>query len=311
VPIGRPIANTQLYILDRTMQPVPIGVAGELHIGGVQVAAGYLNRPELTAEKFIPDPFSTSPAARLYKTGDLCRYRTDGSIEFLGRLDLQVKLRGFRIELGEIEAVLGHHPAVRQGVVVAREDVPGDKRLVAYVVPVDSSALDPGELRGFLQKQLPDYMVPAALIPLESLPLLPNGKVDRRGLPAPEWERQSAETYVPPQNELEKTIAAIWQELLQVDKVGVDDTFFELGGHSLLIVQSHRLLSKVTDKKLTVTDMFRFPTIRALAQYLGQEPDGGDQVSVQEMQNRAQARRRAMMRRQQQRQRIRTEITDE
>lgn len=310
VPIGRPVANTQLYILDCHGQPVPIGVAGELHIGGIQVARGYLNRPELTAERFVPDPFSQDPEARLYKTGDLVRYQPDGNIEFLGRLDFQVKVRGFRIELGEIEAVLSQHPAVRDAVVVAREDVPGDKRLVAYVVPVATSAVQPGALREFLQSKLPDYMVPAAFVQLQALPLLPNGKVDRRGLPALEWERQAATVYVSPSDGLEKAIAGIWQELLQVDQIGVDDSFFELGGHSLLIVQAHRRLSGIADRDLSITDMFRYPTIRALAEYLGREPDDGDQISVQETLDRVQARREAMMQRRQRRRRTRKEIAD-
>jgi hypothetical protein len=311
VPIGRPLANTQLYVLDSHVQPVPIGVSGELHIGGIQVARGYLNRPELTAEKFIPDPFSDDPKARLYKTGDLVRYLQDGNIEFLGRLDFQVKVRGFRIELGEIEAVLSRHPAVREAVVLAREDVPGDKRLIAYVIPTAASALHSGELRDFLQSKLPDYMVPATFVQLQTLPLLPNGKVDRRGLPVPEWERQSVDAFVPPGNELEKTIAGIWKELLQVDQVGVDDSFFELGGHSLLIVQAHRRLSGMVSRELSITDMFRFPTIRALTEYLERKPEAGAQVSAQETKNRAQARRQAMMRRQQQRKRLNAESADE
>jgi amino acid adenylation domain-containing protein len=311
VPIGRPLANTQLYILDTNGQPVPIGVAGELHIGGVQVARGYLNRPELTGERFIPDPFGSDPAVRLYKTGDLTRYRPDGNIEFLGRFDFQVKVRGFRIELGEIEAVLSQHPAVREAVVLAREDIPGDKRLVAYVVPAAASETQSGALRDLLRSKLPDHMVPAAFVQLEALPLLPNGKVDRRSLPAPEWERQSAEAYVPPSNELEKAIAEIWQDLLQLDQVGVDDSFFDLGGHSLLIAQAHRRLSGLTDRQLSITDMFRYPTVRALSQYLGHGPDDRDQTSVQQTMDRAQARREAMMRRRQRRRRAREEIADE
>ena len=187
--IGRPIANTQIYILDPHLQPVPLGVPGELHIGGAGLARGYLNRPELTAEKFIPDPFSNEPGARLYQTGDLARYLPDGNIEFLGRLDHQVKIRGFRIELGEIETALNTYPAVREAVVVAREDNPGDKRLVAYVVLGQEQALTISDLRGFLKQKLPDYMVPSAFVALDALPLTPNGKVDRRALPAPDLSK--------------------------------------------------------------------------------------------------------------------------
>jgi amino acid adenylation domain-containing protein len=295
VPIGRPVANTRLYILDRRGQPVPVGVAGELHIGGVQVARGYLNRPELTAEKFIPDPFSSDPKARLYRTGDLARYRPDGAIEFLGRLDFQVKVRGFRIELGEIEAVLNQHPAVREAVVLAREDVPGDKRLVAYVVPRPESPLRIGELRDHLQKELPDYMVPAAFVQLEALPLTPNGKVDRHSLPAPSWQGQSEKAYTVPNNELERAIAGIWQELLRVERIGLDDSFFDLGGNSLLIIQAHRRLCEVTDRQLAVTDMFRFPTIRTLTQHLSQDRGDGDRATSQKGVDRAKTRREAMM----------------
>jgi amino acid adenylation domain-containing protein len=311
VPIGRPVANTQLYILDRHGQPVPIGVAGELHIGGIQVARGYLNRPDLTAEKFVLDPFSNNPDARLYKTGDLARYRPDGNIEFLGRLDFQVKLRGFRIELGEIEAVLAQYPTVREAVVLVREDGPDDRRLVAYVVRAADSMVSWGELRAFLHSKLPDYMVPATFVQLQAVPLLPNGKVDRRSLPVPAWERPVAETYSSPSNELEATIVEIWQDLLRVDRVGVDDSFFELGGHSLLIVQAHRRLSPLVDKDLSVTDMFKYPTIRALTEYLSQESDDSHQISVQQTLNRVQTRRAAMMQRRQQRQRKRREIADE
>jgi amino acid adenylation domain-containing protein len=307
VPIGRPVANTQLYVLDRHMQPVPTGVAGELYIGGVQVARGYLNRPELTAERFIPDPFRHEPDARLYKTGDLVRYLPDGNIEFLGRLDHQVKLRGFRIELGEIEAVLSLHPAIREAVVLLREDVPDDKRLVAYVVPKQQAPLTIGQLRDYLKEKLPEYMVPAAFVQLEALPLTPNGKVDRRSLPAPTWEGQSEKAYVAPQNELQNIIAGIWRELLQVDRVGLDDSFFDLGGHSLLIMQAHHRLSEVTGRELSMTDMFRFPTIRTLTQYLSQDPGNGDQITIQKSADRAKTRREAMLRQQQHRQKARIE----
>lgn len=299
VPIGRPVANTRLYILDRDGQPAPIGVAGELHIGGVQVARGYLKRAELTGEKFIPDPFASDPEARLYKTGDLARYRPDGNIEFLGRLDFQVKLRGFRIELGEIEAVLSQHPAIREAVVLAREDVPGDKRLVAYIVPRAGPVLRIDDLREYLQARLPEYMVPAAFVELASLPLTPNGKLDRKNLPAPKWEGQSSQVYSAPKDELEKAIARIWQDLLRVDRVGLDDSFFDLGGHSLLIIQSWRRLSAVTDRELTITDMFRFPTVRSLARHLGQHGAGNEQLAPQDGVDRGKGRREAMLRRRQ------------
>ena len=297
VPIGRPIANTQLYILDRCMQPVPIGLSGELHIGGVQVARGYVNQPDLTAEKFIPDPFNDNPDARLYKTGDLARYLPDGNIEYSGRLDHQVKVRGFRIELGEIESVLSQHPVVHEAVVLAREDVPDDKRLVAYIVSNQQSPLSIKELRNFLKEKLPEYMVPAAFVPLETLPLTSNGKVDRRALPAPESERQSEEAYVAPQNELEKIIAGIWQELLNVEKIGVHDNFFDLGGHSLLIVQVHSRLHEVVDKELSITDMFRYPTIEKLTKYLIQEQN--EELSLEKIHDRARKQKKALNRQRQ------------
>jgi hypothetical protein len=297
VPIGRPVADTQLYILDPLMQPVPIGVAGELYIGGVQVARGYLNRPELTAERFVPDPFSDSPEARLYKTGDSVRYLSDGSIEFLGRLDFQVKLRGFRIELGGIEAVLSQHHAVGDAVAVLREDVPGDKRLAAYIVPQSGLTVRTTELRDYCRDKLPDYMVPATFIPLDALPLTPSGKVDRRNLPTPKSVRQVEVTHVPPDGELEKAIAGIWQELLRVGRVGVDDSFFELGGHSLLLARAHRRIVALTNQELSITDLFRFPTVRSLAQHLSQDSPDGKEPSLQRGTGRGQTRREAMKRR--------------
>jgi acyl carrier protein len=238
VPIGRPIGNTQCYILDSHLQPVPVGVPGELHIGGDGLARGYLNRPELTTEKFIPDPFSDKPDARLYKTGDLARYLPNGNIEFLNRIDHQIKIRGFRVELGELEAVLVQHPSVREVVALVREDSPGDKRLIAYIIPSQTPPPPINELRHFLQQTLPNYMVPSAFVMLEALPLTPNGKVDRKALPEPDLARpEPGETFATPSNPIEPLIAEIWQDLLRVEQVSVYDNFFDLGGHSLLVMQ--------------------------------------------------------------------------
>jgi len=266
----------------------------------VQVARGYVNRPDLTAEKFIPDPFSDNPKARLYKTGDLARYLPDGNIEYSGRLDYQVKVRGFRIEPGEIESVLSQHPAVREAVVLAREDLADDKRLVAYVVSRQQSMLNIqsllriNDLRNLLKGKLPEYMVPEVFMFLDALPLTPNGKVDRLALPAPEGERQSERAYVSPQNELEKIIAGIWQELLQVEKVGVHDNFFDLGGHSLLIVQAHSRLHEVVDRELSITDMFRYPTIEKLTRFLTQEQS--EELSLEKIHDRARKQKEAFKR---------------
>src|SRR5205823_5797689 len=226
-PIGRPIANTQVYILDRQLRPVPIGVLGELYIGGDGLARDYFHRPDLAAEKFLPHPVSEAPRAWLYKTGDLVRYLPEGHLEFLGRLDHQVKVRGFRIELGEIEAYLGGHPGVREVVVLAREDSPGEKRLVAYVVGQEGVIPSGSELRGFLKERLPEYMVPSAFVGLPALPLTPNGKVDRRALPAPEG-RGMTEGYVPPCTPTEELLAGIWAEVLRQERVGRHDNFFAL-----------------------------------------------------------------------------------
>jgi amino acid adenylation domain-containing protein len=237
VLIGRPIANTETYVLDDRLQPVPVGVAGELHIGGDGVARGYRNRPELTAEKFVPHPFRHEPDARLYRTGDRVRYRPDGHIEFLGRLDDQVKIRGLRIELGEIEALLGSHPSVREAVVLAREDVPGERRLVGYIVPHPERALSPTDVYSFLRERLPEYMIPT-LMALEALPRTPNGKVDRRALPAPDRSRPAGEEApAKPRTAVEEVIAGIWSQVLGVEDVLTFDNFFDLGGHSLLAMQ--------------------------------------------------------------------------
>ena len=272
VTIGRPIANTQLYVLDRFRQPVPIGVPGELYIGGVGVARGYLNRPELTAERFVQHPYNPDPASRVYRTGDLVRYRPDGTLEFLGRLDQQVKIRGFRIELGEIEAVLTTHPAVREAVIIAREDTPGEKRLVAYMVTAASSRLVPSELRSFLRQQLPEYMVPAAFVELEALPLTPNGKVDRRALPRPEQHRmETAEPPVGPRDALDFQLTQIWEKVLGLKPIGLRENFFELGGHSLLAVRLFDHIARLTGKKLPLATLFQAPTIEQLASVLRQE----------------------------------------
>jgi amino acid adenylation domain-containing protein len=265
VPIGRPIANTQVYILDRQLRPVPIGVPGELYIGGDGLARDYFHRPDLTAEKFLPHPFSGEPGGRLYKTGDLVRYLPEGSLEFLGRLDHQVKVRGFRIELGEIEACLGGHPGVREVVVLAREDSPGEKRLVAYVVGKEGLAPSVSELRGFLKERLPEYMVPSAFVGLPALPLTPNGKVDRKALPAPEG-RGVAEGYVPPCTPTEELLAGIWAEVLRQERVGRHDNFFALGGHSLVATQVIAQLSQVFPVKLPIHTLFAGPTVAELAE---------------------------------------------
>jgi amino acid adenylation domain-containing protein len=300
VPLGTPIANTQFYILDPQMQPVPVGVAGELHIGGEGLARGYLNRPELTAEKFVPHPYSEQPGARLYKTGDLVRYLSQGHIEYLGRLDHQVKIRGFRMELGEIEAVLSTHPQVRETVVVAVADAVGDKRLVAYIVPQFLPAPSSQEWRTFLKQHLPEYMLPSAFVVLDALPLTPNGKVDRRSLPEPNQTRPEVEAYVAPQNEVERQISAVWQEVLHVEKVGIHDNFFDLGGHSLLILQVHRkLCSKLPEQintHISVVDLFRHPTVSTLAKYLSQQQDVEKQT-LQQINDRASRQIEALKRR--------------
>ncbi|MBD2385754.1 non-ribosomal peptide synthetase [Cylindrospermum sp. FACHB-282] len=271
VPIGKAIQNVQTYILDSCLQPTPIGVPGELYIGGVGVARGYLNRPELTAEKFILNPFNQNSGARLYKTGDLVRYLPNGEIQLLGRIDDQVKIRGFRIELGEIEAKLNQHPDVSQSVVLAWGDELGDQRLVAYIQYQSQQTPKVTELRSFLKEQLPQYMIPAAFVLLSTLPLLPNGKIDRRGLPAPEMMRPELEVgYVMPQTEVERTIAQIWQQALNIEKIGIHDNFFELGGHSLLMVKVNSQLREILQTDLSMLDMFRYPTISSLAENFSQ-----------------------------------------
>ncbi|NEO46167.1 MAG: amino acid adenylation domain-containing protein, partial [Moorea sp. SIO4A3] len=263
VPIGRPIANTQVYILDSHLQPVPIGVPGELYIGGDGLARGYLNRPKLTSEKFITNPFCSSNTERLYKTSDLARYLPDGNIEFIGRIDNQVKIRGFRIELGEIETVLSTHPQIQQTVVIAQENISGNKRLVAYYVS-EKQSLTTNQVREFLKQKLPEYMVPNAFVTLDTLPLTPNGKVDRKSLPAPKGEITRVEEYVAPRTEIEEILTNIWQELLLIDKVSIHDNFFEIGGDSILSIQ---VVSRAKHSGIQITpqQIFLHQTIAELA----------------------------------------------
>jgi amino acid adenylation domain-containing protein len=271
ITIGRPIANTEMYILDQFLQPVPIGVSGELYIGGHGLARGYRRRPELTKERFVPHPFSTEPHARLYRTGDLVRYRPDGRIVHLGRLDQQVKIRGFRIELGEIEAVLGRHPAVRQAVVTAREDQQGLKQLAAYLVCQQGQAPSPTELRSFIRTALPEYMTPSFFVFMEALPLTANNKVDMQALPAPDPCLSDGLGYVGPRNRVELQLTALWQQVLEVPKIGIHDNFFDLGGHSLKAAQLFFLLEQVYGRHLPLATLFQAPTIAELASVLSRE----------------------------------------
>ncbi|MGA9380778.1 MAG: amino acid adenylation domain-containing protein, partial [Phormidium sp.] len=271
--IGRPIANTQIYILDRSLQPTPIGVPGELHIGGAGLAKGYLNRPELTNEKFITNPFENSKL--LYKTGDLARYLPDGNIEYLGRIDNQVKIRGFRIELGEIEAILIQHPQVQSSVVIARVDNSREKRLVAYLVSDSEVTPTTSELREYLKAKLPEYMIPSAFVFLLTLPLTPNGKIDRRALKAPS-ESDRSDCYISPRNSLELKLAQIWSRILKLDYVGIKDNFFALGGHSLLVPYLVAQIKEHFDRNLPLATLFQNPTIEQLAIVLQKDSDRFD-----------------------------------
>ena len=271
LPIGRPIANTRVYILDGNLQPLPVGIPGELYIGGDGLARGYLKRAELTAEKFVADPFSGEAGARLYKTGDLARYRVDGSIEYLGRMDHQVKIRGFRIELGEIEAVLGQHPGIGEAAVVVREDTPGDKTLVAYLVPKtkNEANVTSSEIRQYLQQKLPEYMIPSVFVTLDAMKYTSSGKVDRKALPAPDRLRPELEKgYVSPRTAVEESLAAIWADVLGLERVGVHDSFFELGGHSLKATQVISQVRRVFQIDLPLRSLFESPTIAGLAEHV-------------------------------------------
>jgi acyl carrier protein len=275
--IGRPIANTQIYILDSHLTPVPIGVPGELYIGGNGLARGYFKRPDLTAEKFIANPFSAQPGARLYRTGDLARYLSDGRIEFLGRIDNQVKIRGFRVELGEIESVLLQHPEVEEAVVLAREEVEGEdsgsqgpqwseKRLVAYLVTNLGANLTAPEVRLFLKEKLPDYMVPSTFVFVDAMPLTPNGKLDRKALPEPNRSNSRLpDAFAAPRTLVEELIAGIWAEVLKLDKFGIHDNFFDLGGHSLKATQVVSRLCETLRMPLPLRALFEAPTVAELA----------------------------------------------
>ncbi|HJP90455.1 MAG TPA: amino acid adenylation domain-containing protein, partial [Pyrinomonadaceae bacterium] len=269
VPIGRPIANTQIYLLNSDLQPVPLGVVGELYVGGAGLSRGYHNRPELTAERFVPSPFGTVAGTRLYRTGDLARYRPDGAIEYLGRTDHQVQLRGFRIELGEVEAVLNDHEAVKESVALVREDSPGDPRLVAYVVTSERDGEVINRLRRYMKDRVPDYMVPAVFVQLQKFPLTASGKIDRQALPVPDQSRPMLdEEFVAPRNEIEETIAQIWREVLNVERIGVHDNFFDVGGNSLVAMQILANVRNSCDVHLPLHSLFETPTIAGLAQHI-------------------------------------------
>ena len=278
VPIGRPIANTEIYILDQNLQPVPIGIPGELHIGGAGLARGYLNRKQLTNEKFISNPISSSKSSRLYKTGDLARYLPDGNIEFLGRIDYQVKIRGFRIELGEIEAVLAQHPLVKSSAVIVREIQPGNKQLVAYVVTEDHSNIQQ-DLRSFLKQNLPDYMLPAFFVRLAELPLTPTGKINRRALSALMLELNHEIDYILPRNPLEQKLAEIWCQVLGLEKVSVEENFFNLGGHSLATIQIISRIRETLKIDLPLQYLFTEPTIAGLTKIINQLLQTADHIT--------------------------------
>jgi acyl carrier protein len=281
VPIGRPVANAQVYILDETMQPAPVGVPGELCIGGAGVAKGYLNQPQQTAEKFVPDPFSKNAEARLYRSGDLARFLPDGNVEFLGRMDQQVKIRGFRVEPAEIESVLKQYNGVQQAIVVSQEDKSGDRRLVAYVVSKKKPAPTAEELRSFLQTRLPEYMVPTAIVNLESLPLTRNGKVDVSALPSPDQVLVTERLFIAPRNPVEEQLAEIWREVLGVKQIGVQDNFFDVGGHSLLATQVISRVRSTFRVQLSLRSLFDSPTVAGLANEISQlQPETSEDEEV-------------------------------
>lgn len=295
VSIGRSLVNQTVQVLDEYLQPLPTGLAGELVIGGAGVVRGYWQRPELTAERFLPDPFATARGARMYRTGDLARFLPDGRLECLGRVDHQVKIRGYRVELGEIEALLRAHSQVREAAVVLREDTPGDQRLVAYLRTTSGNALPADEMKTWLRQQLPEFMVPAAFVNLAELPLTPNGKLDRKALPAPQAPVAEAANFVAPDGDAERVISEIWQRALAVAKVGTRDNFFDIGGHSLLVVQVLKEMREQFPKPIQMTDLFRHTTIEALARFVAGEAEPA--AGPNRGKARAEARRAAMGRR--------------
>jgi amino acid adenylation domain-containing protein len=281
VPIGKPIKNTRIHLLDQNLQPSPLGMVGEIHIGGAGLARGYLNRPDLTGEKFIRSPLNNGTEERLYKTGDLARYLPDGNLEFLGRVDQQVKIRGIRIELEEIETVLNRSPDVKDSVLVVREGAPGEKQLVAYVVPLAGSMLTTSELRDYLKERLPDYMLPSVWVLLEALPLTPNGKIDRRMLPSPSNQRPLlAQAYIEPQTEIESQLKRIWEELLNIQPIGVRDSFFELGGDSLVAMQLVIKIQEVFDRTIPPSTLLEEATIEYLAKIISLPTDENGSSSL-------------------------------
>jgi acyl carrier protein len=288
VPIGRPIGNTRVYVLDQHQNPVPVGVPGELYIGGDGVALGYLNLPEMTSERFVPDLFNPDLKGRLYRTGDLARYRRDGNLEFLGRLDGQVKIRGFRIEPEEVEAVLLGHDAVNEAIVLDRRELPGEGRLVAYIVSGHSPPPNASELRDFIKRKLPEYMIPSAFICLSAFPRNANGKIDRKALPAPGQNRPDLEeTYLAPMTPVEKAIAGIWSKVLGLQEIGIHDDFFALGGHSLLATMIISRINEAFHLKVPMRCLFDFPTVAEFAleivQIMTEEAGSGATMSLPEI----------------------------
>jgi acyl-coenzyme A synthetase/AMP-(fatty) acid ligase/acyl carrier protein len=279
VPIGRPIANAQVYILDQQMRPVPVGVAGELCVGGAGVARGYLNQPQQTAERFVSNPFSEEKGARLYRTGDLARFLPDGNVEFLGRIDQQVKIRGFRVEPAEIETVLKKHETVQQAVVIPHLDQSGEKRLAAYVVSLKKTAELATQLRSYLQERLPDYMVPSAIVILDALPLTRNGKLDTAALPSLD-SIEPAHALVAPRNAIEQGLVDIWRQVLRVEQVGIEDNFFDLGGHSLLATQVISRIRSTFHVQLPLRSLFDTPTVAGLAQQIAALPQTSEDEEV-------------------------------
>jgi acyl carrier protein len=296
-PIGHPIYNAQVYVLDAHLQPVPVGVTGEIYIGGLGVTRGHLHNPALTAEKFMPDPFM--PNGRLYKTGDLGRYLPDGRIEFIGRVDHQVKINGFRIEIGEIEATMRRSTAVKEAVILSDGRTGSSAQLVAFLSPIDKISFTVEEVRQFLKDRLPHYMIPARFVVLDALPLTANNKIDRQALITELAAQTAAKTadFVPAQTRLEQMVAAIWQDVLRVEPVSINDNFFELGGHSLAMAAVHDRLQTALKKEIPIVTLFEQPTIRTLANYLNHEQ--ANSLSFTEHEERAQKQRASRRKRRQ------------